>query len=556
MDKLVRRKLRAAGWRCGANRLLACLNWSMLIAGGVTLGIAVLEKLLATGMVFGQFAAWLACAGALGALISWWLLRPKAMQLAVMLDERAALRERVSSMLAFGNSSDPFARAAVEESRKSVSAVRPSDHFPVRPPRNFWQPLGIWALAVVCWLFLPQGDLLGKLAAKDKEGEKQKQVQQTRALAQSAAKRVKALSEKIDQNLPIEIEPSGDLTKELASVKEPQQARRLAVRQISELRKRVEQSRADSRFKGLEQFRRKLRQLRSPDSGHLREFSRQLSRGQFDKAAASLRELREKLKQKDLSQAQRAQLAKQLDELAQQLEKLAKQQWQMKNELKKLGLDPKLAGDLEKLKEALDKLALDPEKKRKLLELAKSSCSASKSCSGLGNTLSAAAAGLAGVMDGQAALGALADAAEQLTALEALSQQLQLAEATLVDLDQALQSLCQGQGGCAACQGLGCSLCGGKGPWRPGLSQNRSMGMGGPGRKTGQGPTIASWYIQDRLVKGESRKSFSEVVQNTQREVSEAIETQRIPKQYHRSVKQYFGKLSDASNGTAGKAEQ
>ena len=82
-----------------------------------------------------------------------------------------------------------------------------------------------------------------------------------------------------------------DLAKQLASAKEPQQARKLAVRQISALKKRVEQSRADPKFKGLAEFQRKLRQLRSADSGHLREFSRQLSRGQFDKAAAALRQV-------------------------------------------------------------------------------------------------------------------------------------------------------------------------------------------------------------------------------------------------------------------------
>jgi hypothetical protein len=166
-----------------------------------------------------------------------------------------------------------------------------------------------------------------------------------------------------------------------------------------------------------------------------------------------------------------------------------------------------------------------------------------------------------------AAAEAMAGAGQQLNSLEALSQQLELTEASLSDLKDAMQKL--GEGECPGCNGEGCSLCNGKGPWKEGFSRKRSMGMGGPGRGEGQvadvkptdfktekkrahgnsqgGPIIANWYIQDREVKGQSVKAFSQVTQTAQQEAAQDIEIQHIPKEYQDSVKKYFSQLHNTS---------
>lgn len=582
LNKTLRQKLRHVRWRCSVNRLLVCTVTSMGLAAVVAFLAVAAERILATGWISAPVVAAVAAAGALTALVRWQLTRPTAMHLAVLLDERAGLRERTSTTVAFTDADDPFARAAVRESQATIDAVQPARHFPIQPPRHGWLAPATWALVILGWLVLPQGDLLGKLAAKKEQQQKQAQLRKTKAQAHAAVQQVKALSEKLDKALPPET--FDHAAEQIATAQDPQQVRRLAFRHLADLQNRVQQTRADAKFQGLKQLQQKLRQLRSPHSGLTREFAAQLARGQFGKAAASLQNLRKALNQENLTDQQRKQLAAQLDAVAKQLKTLSKQQWRMKNELKKLGLDPKLAGDLKKLDNALKSLPLTDAQKKKLLDLAQANRQACRSCGGLGKALSSAAAGMAGTMNDQSAQ-ALADAADQLGSLEALSQQLQLSEASLAELSQTLKdlqtgtcsackgrgcTLCNGTGMCSTCSGSGCGLCAGKGPWRAGQSQKQSAGMGGPGRGRGQvadieptdyqlaktraqtktqaGPTIASWYVQGQQVKGESRKTFADVTRNAEQRAAEAIRDERIPKEYHQAIKQYFGALHHASN--------
>ncbi len=565
MEKALRAKLWGIRWRGSINRLLESLGGSMLIAGAAAGLVVLAEKLFATGVISSHWLGILAGVGVLISLIRWRLSRPGWMTLAVELDERAGLRERTSSLLAFNGSVDPFAQAAVRESLGTIASVQPEKFFPLRIPSKLQYPLFLWGLVAAAWMLLPQGDLLGKKAQREEQARNEAQVQQAKKETQAAVNKVKELSEKLNQNLLTGLpeEPGKNLP-----AKEPQQAKQSALRQIADLQKRVQEARADPKFNGIEELQQKLRQLRSPESGSIRELTRQLAQGNFDKAAAALRDLQRKLMDKDLTPQQRAQLAKDLAELAAQLDKLAKQQWQLENELKKMGLKPEMARDLKELEEALKKLSMDPEQKKKLLAMARASQSACKSCSRLSEALGSAAGALGqGNKMDEAAGEAMAGAGQQLSSLEALSQQLALTNASLSDLKDSMEKLSEGT--CPGCNGEGCSLCGGKGPWKEGFSQKKGMGMGGPGRGEGQvadvkptdfktekkrapgksqgGPIIANWYIQDREVKGQSVKAFSEVTQTARQEAAQDIETQHIPKEYQDSVKKYFSQLHNTS---------
>jgi hypothetical protein len=554
------------------NRLIRCLIFSLLTAAGLGLVGVIVEKTLALQVVSPFLLMLLAGLGGGVGLIVWRLTRPGRMTLSLMLDQRAGLRERMSSLLAFEKSDDPFARAAVAESRQVIESIRPKDFFPIEIPRKIFLPISMWGLVVLCWMILPQGDLLGRRAEREEIVRKEVEIKQTQARAEAAIKKVKALSEKMNKDLLGDMPE--EVTKTDANVKsDPKQARRLAVRKISDLQKRVEQARANSDMKGMEELERRLRQLRSPDVGPARELAQQLARGQFDQAAASLKKLQDQLASKDLTPEQRAKLAEQLRSLSEQMEKLAQQKWKLENELKKEGLDPALAKDLEKLKKALEKTNLDPEAKKKIIEMARANLSACKSCRGLSESLSAAASAMAsGGANDPSAMDALAEAADQLSQLEAMNQQLQMTDATLADLENAMKDLWEAEGSCSSCGGKGCSMCGGnkKGPWQAGQSANRSMGMGGPGQgqghvsdveetatdtkktrakgKNNRGPVIASWYIQDQEIRGESVREFSVVTESAAQEASEAIQEQHIPKEYQESIKKYFGQLRSAAD--------
>lgn len=569
MEKSVRRKVWAVRWRCSVNRLIENARRFVLGAGVLALAAMGAEKLLATGRITPSVLAALAGAGLLGAMIRWQLTRPSAMSLAILFDERTGLRERLSTLLALDGSSDPFARAAVEECRAKVGAVRPRDCFPIRLPPRSWPAPAVWGLVVLGWWYLPQGDVLGRQAKREQAAAAQALVRQTQAQTQAAVRKVRELAAAMNENLLRDASTDPATT---IAPRDPQQARQAALRQISDLQKRVQEARAEAKFSAVEDLAQKLRQLRSPGAGPVRDLARQLARGQFAKAAAALQSLREQLMQKDMDPALRNPMARELENLARQLEQLAKQRWKTENELKKLGLNPELAKDLKKLQEALKKLGLDPDKTKKLMAMAESSCRACESGGELADALSSAASGLAGGKMEEAG-DELAKAAEQLDSLEALKQQMQIADATLSDLKKTMESM--GEGECPGCNGHGCETCGkgGKGPWREGLSDSSGSGMGGPGRGQGEvagiketpfktegsrvkgrnqeGPIIASLYIQGREVKGQSVRTFSEVTQAAEQEAAQDISDQRIPREYHEAVKKYFSRLHRSAQAPA-----
>jgi len=535
--------------------------------GLVGLVAVVVEKLVALGWVRIDTLGILGAVGVLIGLVYWRLTRPGRLELAVLLDERANLRERLSTILALERLDDPFSRQAVAECRQGVLKVKPADHFPLQFPKRFEWAVLIWLVVGVAWVYGPQWDLLGRREQLKQEQARQVAVQQMKTQVQSAVNKVKALSEKIDPNLLSQF-PT-DAARDL-SAKDPQQVRQAAVKQISELQKRVKEAREDSKFKGLEDLQQRLQHLKSPDAGPAKGLAQQLAKGEFGKAAAALEALQKQLADQNLTPEQRRQLGQNLADLARQLEKLAQQQWKMENELKKLGLKPELAKDLKKLEEALKKLPMDAEQRKSLMEMAKANQAACKSCSQMSEALNSAASAM---QSGSESPESLAEAKDQLSELESLSQQLEMTQATLADLGKAMRKF--GEGNCPNCGGEGCEYCeggGGKGEWAEGEPESEGSGSGGPGigrgsvtdvkatdtksdktkvqGKSDSGPIIASWYVQGNKVKGESTKTFSQVAGEAAQEAAEAIETQHVPREYQDAVKNYFSQLQKSTEAS------
>jgi hypothetical protein len=138
-----------------------------------------------------------------------------------------------------------------------------------------------------------------------------------------------------------------------------------------------------------------------------------------------------------------------------------------------------------------------------------------------------------------------------------LEQQAILLQAGLDEISRCMGCLGEGMG-----EGLGK-----QGPWQAGESNRYGSGSGGPGRgfgprasdtegqtgnkttrakgEAGEGPIIASWYFKDMQVKGEARRSFSDVVQAGRASAAEAISENEIPRRYEDAVKEYFSQLEE-----------
>ena len=60
---------------------------------------------------------------------------------------------------------------------------------------------------------------------------------------------------------------------------------------------------------------------------------------------------------------------------------------------------------------------------------------------------------------------------------------------------------------------------------------------------TGKGAIIGQFLIDGEQVKGDVSTSFTEVVTAAERDASDRINRNRIPRQYHKAVKAYFSSV-------------
>jgi len=548
--KSFRQKVKAVRVRCSLNLLLRQMGRVLAAAGGAAIVVVLAERLLAVTVrtpamlwTFGAFAVALV-------LIPWLLKVPSRMQASLLLDDRLRLNERFSTTLALAESDDPFARAARAESLKVVQGANLKGHFPIGLSRSWYFGAGTWLLVTVLFLFMPQKDLLGFLRDRDEKEQQAKEIEEAQAEVKETAAAVKAAVKELgDPNL------AEDLRKleELAEAGEPQEVKRQAIKALGDLSERIKQMQSGAQIDTADALKQMMKKLRGSADPFAQKVRMAMAKGDFNMAANMLRQLQKELADGTIPAERRKELADQLQKLAKELQKLAEEKQQLEDELEKLGLDKKLAQmSPEQLKQALQKQGLRPEMVQQLMKKMAACQAAQGRCSGLGQAM-AAAAGLGGLSGDE-----LGDAIEQLDALESLEQQAILLQAGLDEISRCMGCLGEGM-----CEGLGK-----QGPWRPGDSKRYGSGSGGPGRgfgprdsdtegqtgskttrahgESGEGPIIASWYFKDIQVKGEARRTFSDVVQAGRASAAEAISENEIPRRYEDAVKEYFSQLEES----------
>jgi len=550
MAKAFERRLRFVRQRCSVNLLIRQAGRVLAAAGLIALLTILAERLLAVSIIQ-PWTPW-AFSGLVATLVlSLWLLKlPSRMQASLLLDRRLKLHERFSTTLALAESKDPFAAACRREARDRARGVDLRGHFPIRPSTCWLYAGGTWLVAVAV-LFMPQQDLLGLLRKRQQQQDQAQQVQQAQVDVNDATNPVKlAVKQLGDPNLAEELSELDQLPKDA----KPEEIKRQAIRKLGDLSDKIKNMQTTAQLDAANMLQQMLKQLR----GSLDSFSQQLrlalAKGNFTQASNFLRQLQKQLSEGKLSDQQRQALSKQLQDLAKQLRELARQKEELEKELEKLGLDKRLAKLSEKqLRQALQKQGLSEDMMDQLLRKAAASRLASGWAAGLGQAMAGAGAGAAGLSADE-----LADAIEQLDALEAIRQQVLLTEASLAEIRRAIAGLGEGMG-----WGLGF-----QGPFAEGLSDRWGPGTGGPGigygprdsdsegetstkktrvdGQTGQGPVIASWYFKDMQVKGEAKRDFSEVIQAGRDSAAEAISENQIPRKYEQAVKKYFSQLEES----------
>ncbi|MBX3382464.1 MAG: hypothetical protein KF864_03040 [Phycisphaeraceae bacterium] len=500
------------------------------------------------------------------------VVRAKDLAAARVLDERAGLRESLSTALCVWNSQDPWARAVVESAEERARGLDVRGALPIESPRAWPAPLAAAIVFALVWQFLPVFDVLKVKAQRVANEERVRAVveaktdieEQRRDLAEALAK---ARLEHLLDNLNNDSEKDARRPEDL----DPDALRREEMRRLTSLTEKLENEKAGEKAQQVESLKETMRQIRQNSDGPLNEFTRAMSRGDFQRAQQQLQSLQQQIENNALSPEDKAKAQQQLSSMADQLKKLADAEQEVARQLEKAGVDSKTAKDLARaaasnpqdLQRALEQAQnLTPEQKERLQKMAQAAAQACKQAGSMSQSMSKMAQCMN--EDGMSGEGmsAMSDLADQLSDAEMMQEDMQNVEAALARARKQMQATAQCLGG--QCEGDGDSDTFAMGQWREGDDRNLGAGSGGPGLGQGApspqaeaadfmlkkekanvqtqgGPIIGTRLVFGEQIRGQSAAEFAEVVETGMREAAEAMETMQIPREFHEPIKHYFG---------------
>lgn len=565
----VRRVVRTAAHRLLIIDFIRALVVTLSVGVGAMIVLRLVQQTL--GLVL-TADHWWAAAGisasacAIGA-VAWCVLGRRApLAVARELDDRAELRESLSTALCVDRTEDPWCRAVVETAQERARRVIVRDAIPIESPRFWPAPLALALSLAIIWFAFPRIDVLGFFAKHQQDEARRQEIQQVKATVAEAQTKLDEMLKKAN----VEVTPDKPDANESENARPmgADELRRIAIKKLTSMQDKLNELKNGEKAQKMQALRDAMKQLKQPGPGPLDQMAKALQSGNFKQAQESLEELSKKLAEDSLNPDQKEQLKQQLAKLSEQLNKVAEDRKNLEQQLKQAGMDQKsaqkLAADPEALKKALEDMKnLSEEQKQKLMEAAKSASEASKQCSGMGSKMGQMAAGMSSKgMDSKGAEG-MEGMMGMLSDMEMMKGELDSLDAAMGECAGQLaklgESLCQGDGQCQ-------SLAAMTKPWQAGDSRNRGKGQGGPGRgeggggtaedaptstekvkaniKQGDGPIIGSRLVQGDVVKGEASAEWSAAVEAATQASAEEISGQVIPIEFHDAVKTYFGRLA------------
>ncbi len=580
----IRRVLGAASKRLFLIDLLKTLTITLTIALGVLVLARIGQKLFPFELAWMWVFVGAAGLSALSALIWSAVRRARGAEVARQVDERAGLRESISTALCVENQNSAWSNVIVEQAGERARRVVVRDAIPITPPRVWPAALaGALALAIVWWL--PSYDVAGLFAARDAADEESRQVREVMGEVKASEKRIEDLLASTSVELDDEDADDGaDGDSELDEPTRADDVRRAAIKKLTKLSDKIKQAQEGDKSAKMDSLKQSLRKLRQPGDGPMTEFSRQLARGNFGEAKEQLKEMSEKLTAGELDAEEAKKLKKQLDNLAKQMDKLAQSREQLEQKLQEAGLSQEQAEQAaqspSKMSEMLEQNApaLSSEMMNQLSQMAQAQQNASESMQSMSQAMQQMAQSMSEQSMGQEGAQSMESLSEQLSSMEMSQGEMESLESAMSEIQNQMHQMGESMGECASCGGpcKGGGQCEGQGNWSEGDSSQEGQGSGGPGQGAGEspeeqaidfmlekkkqkvanqgGPTIGSTMVFGDQVRGESAARFEGAVGAGRAEAAEAIETKRIPREYEKAVQHYFGRLEARAKAKRGDA--
>ena len=586
-------QVRTTRFRLTMNTVFAQVAVGVLVAAVGWLAVILLERAFVPGIPLLPSVLAAAAVGLIVATVGAYRVRVDHLAAAVVLDEAAGLKERISSAITCRQSPDPFARATVQDAEKIVANIHVPSHIRYHGSQLWPWSLASIIIALLFFYFMPSLNLLAADPAEDDQEQLAAAVEEKQNVEVALQAQMKKVQQRL-QDKPALADLQDEVEKlELPNepTKTPEDVRREAVKKIENVADKWKERLEADDMKSLDQLKRELSKLETPKGDdNASKLSEALAAGDMEtakKAMADLKqELEEAAKNGDAESKQKlAEMQQKLDDLAKQLAQLDDQSKLEKDLENKAGLDeqqarklleqlskmdPKQIAELlqkqlaqsgmtpKQIKELAKKIAQNQQARKQLQNLAKQMAQAAQACkqcqqSGQGDPA-------------QAMQGALQGAMGQLSELEMAEQMMNELEAQLAELEDLKQGVCRGN-----CQGQGQSdkppdsnEIGNQGPnagrgYGARIGKERSAhGLKAVKAKTRTegGQIIGQMLIDGPQIKGEANAEVEDAVNSALRDAEDAVEREEVPRQYQRVVQQYFERLAGLMNEKAQKSAE
>ena len=532
MDEL-NKQVRRAQWWLGVGRFVRALGWCCFATLFLAAVLIAVDKFRPTGV-----EAWIWAAGGLAlglvAAALWAVVSGRGpVDAAIEIDHRFDLKERVSSALAMSDEQRQtgVGRALAEDAVRRVSRIDVGDRFAASPGRQIFLPLVPAVIAVLIVLLVRPAAVDGPDTASAAESVN-KQVRKTvdslrdkliekrkRAQAQGLGE-ARELFERLEQD-----------TDGLAKFNEGD--RKKALVKLNDLGRQLQQRR--DRLGGAENIQKQFNRLKNVGRGPADKLLDELRRGNFRNALEQIERLKKQVAAGNLSEQQRKDLARQLDQVKKKLQDLVDAHREAEKDLERRVEQARQEGrddEANKLQEQLNKLRQQLPQMNQLADVAEKLGQCSQS-----------------LQDGK-----LADAEAAFSDLQTELSDLQNQLQELDMLDDAMDQLaqCRNQMNCALCGGAGCEACEGEGLGAgrgrgPRPEEESPVGFRDTATPQKIGPGVASVVgeVDGPNIKGDIRQKLKEQYQSARLEAADPLTGQRLPRKHREHAKEYFDRFRE-----------
>lgn len=470
---------------------------------------------------------------------------PSVQQVALEVDKRFRLNERLSSSLTMSSSDrgTNFGRALVTDADRRAEELRIAEKFQYHPSKLGWLPIAVLPLLVIVLT------LVDPAALTPVEAEKQVDpavVAQIKRASLQLKKRIEQQKRKADaKGLKEARDLFEKMEKDLNQITEKKNIdRKDAMIALNDLKKQLEERRQN--LGSNEQIRKAMAQMNSLQAGPAEKAAKSIAKGDFGKAEQVMRELAKKMKDGKLSDQEKQQLKKQIEQLKDQLQKSIDEQKQQQEELKRKIEQAKREGrsqDAAKMQQQLN-------------DMQQQSAQQMQQMQQMADQLGQAAQAMQNGNSDQAS-DALQEMADQLGDMQQEMSELKDLEDAMNDLSQSKEQMrcqsCNG-GGCKQCQGLGQGNQAGD---KPGSGLGEGQGEGDRPEQEDdtntyetqvrgnvkRGKAVISGFADGPNRKGISREDVKRAVETSLSEESDPLENQQLPRTEREHAMDYFNKM-------------